>query len=372
MENLPSVDVQTVMDAMSDGVYVCDLDRRILYWSKSAERITGWPAEEILGRRCLDGVLCHVDKDGHQLCGEEFCPLHRSMVTGRRSKQPLIVYARARDGRRIPTEVSVAPIRNAAGEVVGGVETFRDVSSVIRDLERAKAIQAFSLECDLPNDPRVGFTTHYISHDIIGGDYYAVRSLDGDRYGLMLADVTGHGIAAALYTMHLSALWDRFHHLLADPAEFAGRMNTELGKVVKDDASFAAAVCALVDVEKRVVRLAGAGGPPVLVVHPDGTHDCLNCPGFPFGVLEDAPYDEMSTEIRPGDRLLLFSDGAVEVADAAGKMLGIDGLVAMLRDRGYPDSDIQMDALEEDLLKYSDAIRLEDDLTLIEIRFTGA
>jgi serine phosphatase RsbU (regulator of sigma subunit) len=62
----------------------------------------------------------------------------------------------------------------------------------------------------------------------------------------------------------------------------------------------------------------------------------------------------------------------VEVADAGGQMLGIDGLVAMLRGRGYPDSDIQMDMLEEELLRYSNAIRLEDDLTLIEIRFTGA
>ena len=369
MENLPNVDIKAVMDAMSDGVYVCDRDRRIIYWSKSAERITGWRAEEILGRRCLEDVLCHVDKDGHRLCGEEYCPLHRSMVTGLASKQPLIVYALGSDGRRIPTQVSVAPIRNAAGEVVGGVETFRDVSSVIRDLERAKVIQSLSLECDLPDDPRVRFTTHYIPHDIVGGDYYGIRALDGNRYGVMLADVMGHGVAAALYTMHLSSLWDRFRHLLADPAEFAGTMNNELGRIVQGDGSFATAVCGVVDVSERMFRLAGAGSPPILLVHCDGTHEYLECSGLPFGVVEDAPYDQTSIEITRGDRLLMFSDGAVEIENAAGQMLGLDGLLALLRKRGYPDSGIEMDILEEDLLKYSNAIRLEDDLTLIEVRF---
>ena len=66
---------------------------------------------------------------------------------------------------------------------------------------------------------------------------------------------------------------------------------------------------------------------------------------------------------------MLFSDGAIEVHNADGKMLDVDGLVAILENHGYPDCSIDMDALEEELLKYSNAIRLEDDLTLIDIRF---
>ena len=368
MENQPDLDAKSVMDALSDGVYVCDRDRRILYWSKSAERITGWPREEVLGRQCSDDVLCHVDKDGHQLCGEEYCPLHRSMVTGHSSSDPVIVYALRKDGQRIPTQVSVAPVRNGAGEVVGGVETFRDVSAAIRDLERAKIIQSLSLQCDLPADPRVRFKTHYVPHDIIGGDYYAIRALDADRYALMLADVTGHGIAAALYTMHLSSLWDRFHHLLVDPAEFASTMNRELGRVVKED-GFSTAVGGIIDLTSRTFRFAGAGGPPVLLLHSDGTHEKATCPGLPLGMFKDADYDEASIEIREGDRLLLFSDGALEIANAAGAMLGVNGLLDILRELRSPDSDIDMTLLERELLRYSNSIRLEDDLTLIEIHF---
>jgi PAS domain S-box-containing protein len=369
MENISTVEIKGIIDALSEGVYVCDLERRITYWNKSAERITGWTVEDVIGTHCFDGILCHRDKDGHQLCGEEYCPLHRAMVTGTGTRGGLLVYARGKDGQRVPMLVSVAPIRNAQGQVIGGVETFRDASAMVHDLERAKAIQQLALQHDTPEDPRLTFSTHYIPHDIVGGDYYAISKLDDHHYGLMLADIMGHGVAAALYTMHLSQLWDRFGNLVLHPAEFAGRMNKELVKVVGGDSSFATAVCGLIDLKERVFRFAGAGGPQVLLTHADGTHERLESSGLPFGLMDDASYDEADTSLRQGDSLLLFSDGAVEVMDAARTLLGVDGLMTILRKQGYPQTGIQMDTLEEELLKYSNAIRLEDDLTLIEIRF---
>ena len=162
------------------------------------------------------------------------------MVTGTNSTVPLILYAKAKDGKRIPMQVTVAPIRNSAGEVIGGVETFRDVSTMLADLERAKRIQSLSLEKDLPEDARVKFSTFYTPHDIVGGDFFAIRQLNPDQYGFFLADVMGHGIAAALHTMHLSSLWERSCHLLTSPARFAETVNNELEKVVKGE-SFATA-----------------------------------------------------------------------------------------------------------------------------------
>lgn len=370
LEEISTLVNSDILDSLSEGVYVCDLDRRIRYWNRTAERITGWSAKDVVGRQCFDNVLCHIDKDGHQLCGEEYCPLHRSMVTGTGSQGSLLVFAQGKNGKRVPMHVSVAPLRNAAGQVIGGVETFRDALQTVHDLERARAIQEQALQHDVPQDDRVRFTTHYIPHGIIGGDYYAIKKLDDHRYGLILADVTGHGIAGALYTMHLSQLWGRFHNLLVYPAECAEKMNKELVKVVRGDTSFATAICGIVDLENSVFRFAGAGGPEVLLMHPDGTHECLENPGLPLAVMENASYEEMSVEVHQGDSLLLFSDGAVEVMDAAETQLGVDGLIAILRKQGYPKNDIRMDALEEELLKYSNSIRLDDDLTLIEIRFS--
>ena len=203
---------------------------------------------------------------------------------------------------------------------------------------------------------------------IVGGDFFAIQRLDADRYALMLADVMGHGVAAALYTMHLSQLWERYHERLDDPALFTANVNDQLAKVVKTDESFATAVCGLVDLKDHSFRFAGAGGPQVLLMHADGSYNCLESSGLPLAVMEGAAYEEVRVEIAAGDRLLLFSDGAIEIHNADGQMLDIEGLVSLLKTQGYPESNISMDALEEELLKYSNAIRLEDDLTLMEVR----
>ncbi len=60
MENLLTLS-NVILDSLSDGVYVCDRDRRILYWSKSAQRITGWTPEDVVGRRCLDDDLTFIE-----------------------------------------------------------------------------------------------------------------------------------------------------------------------------------------------------------------------------------------------------------------------------------------------------------------------
>jgi PAS domain S-box-containing protein len=357
-----------ILDSLSDGVYACDRDRRIVFWSTAAERITGWQSSDVVGRRCLEDVLCHVDKDGHRLCGEEFCPLHRAMVTGATSAVPLIVFAQGKEGQRIPMQVTVAPIRNPGGEIIGGVETFRDVSAMLADLERAKRIQDLSLETDLPEDPRVRFSTYYVPHDIVGGDFFAIKQLDSDHYGFLLADVMGHGVAAALHTMHLSSLWERHCGLLAEPATFAQVLNNELARVVKGE-SFATAQCGVIDAEHRKLRSVSAGGPPGLVIRVNGTFEPLESSGLPFGMMEDANYEEMEARFDEGERLLFFSDGAVEIHNARKKLLGTEGLVRILQGVGYPASGLRITAIEEQLLLYSSDIRLPDDITFIEVRF---
>lgn len=362
---------EVILDCLSDGVYVCDRERRIVYWSKSAERITGWRSEDVVGRLCLENILSHVDKDGHRLCGKEHCPLHRAMITGVITQVPVIVFARGKDNRRIPMQVTTAPIRNVAGEVIGGVETFRDVSPMLRDLERAKKIQDRTLEHDLPNDQRLQFSTFYMPHDVVGGDYYAIKQLDAHRYGFILADMEGHGVAAALYTMHLSILWNRYYQLLNNPAEFAAAVNQELVLIFGTDVSFATAMCGVIDAQTGTLRLAGAGGPQPLIIHADWQVEMLKCSGVAFGVMDDVLYGEQTAQLETGDSIFLFTDGAFEIQNAKNEMLGIDGFVQILKILDYPQAQLSMYALEEELLKFSNDIRLQDDVTIIEVRFLG-
>ena len=265
-------------------------------------------------------------------------------------------------------QVTVAPIRNPAGEIIGGVETFRDVSAVLADLERAKRIQALSLETDLPEDPRIHFSTYYVPHDIVGGDFFAITQLDSDHYGFLLADVMGHGVAAALHTMHLSSLWDRYCGLLTEPATFAQVVNNELARVVKGE-SFATAQCGKIDAQHRTLRSVSAGGPPGLVIRVNGTFEPLESSGLPFGMLEDSSYQEMEAQFDEDERLLFFSDGVVEIHNAQKKLLGTQGLIRILQGVDYPASDLRIRAIEEQLLRYSSDIRLPDDLTFLEARF---
>ena len=130
---LPDFDPADLLDSLADGVYITDTERRILLWNRAAERITGWPAAEVVGRTCFDNILCHVDKDGHCLCGDEHCPLHRAVVTGTPSESPLLLYARRRNGDRVPVEVTVAPLRDL-GDGRWLMELFHGPTLAFKDL----------------------------------------------------------------------------------------------------------------------------------------------------------------------------------------------------------------------------------------------
>jgi serine phosphatase RsbU (regulator of sigma subunit) len=251
------------------------------------------------------------------------------------------------------------------------VETFRDVSPILVDLERAKKIQEQGLDLDLPADPRVQFSTFFMPHDIVGGDYYAVKQIDGNRYGFLLADMEGHGVAAALYAMHLSILWNRHFHLLKNPADFTAAVNAELIEIFGSVVTFATAMCGVIDVPAATLCFTGAGGPTPLIIHENWVVEEPKSTGPPLGVMEDILYKEKTVKLEPGDSILLFSDGAIEIQNAENEWLGNEGFTQILKSLDYPRKNLSMDSLEEELLKFSNDIRLQDDITIIEVRFTG-
>ena len=133
--------------------------------------------------------------------------------------------------------------------------------------------------------------------------------------------------------------------------------------------SFATAVCGVIDAQQRTLRLVSAGGPPALALCTNGQFEPLESAGLPFGMMEDADYEVTEARFDKGERLLLFSDGAVEVCNAQGELLGVEGLVRILKAAGYPTSSLPIGVIEEQLLLYSNDIRLPDDVTFIEVRW---
>jgi sigma-B regulation protein RsbU (phosphoserine phosphatase) len=210
-------------------------------------------------------------------------------------------------------------------------------------------------------------------YDTVGGDYYAVKALDADRYAFLLADMEGHGVAAALYTMHLSMLWEQHFELMGKPAQFAAMINKELVRIFGNITTFAAAICGVIDARRATLRFAGAGGPPPLIMAAKGDIKKLQSSGLPFGYTEDIPeaaaYQEQTVPLNAGDKILMYSDGAFEIHNAGDEFLGVDGFINILKELKYPRAPLNMADLKLALLKFSNDIRLKDDVTILEARF---
>jgi len=113
-----------LLDRLNDGVYFVDHERRITYWNEGAAKLTGFAAEEAMGRYCHDDFLCHVDRSGERLCTNK-CPLSTTITDGQ--SREAFVFLRHKDGHRVPVHVRVAPIYEHS-RVIGAVEIFNDNS----------------------------------------------------------------------------------------------------------------------------------------------------------------------------------------------------------------------------------------------------
>jgi PAS domain S-box-containing protein/diguanylate cyclase (GGDEF)-like protein len=111
-----------ILDSLNDGVYIVDPDRRILYWNQAAEQLTGYKSDEVIGKRCMDDLLTHVDTKGCLLCNKG-CPLSQVIETGQ--KQQINVIMHHRKGYRLPVQVKGNPILGIGGKVIACVEIFK-------------------------------------------------------------------------------------------------------------------------------------------------------------------------------------------------------------------------------------------------------
>lgn len=112
---------QDLLDQMSDGVYFVTPDRRITYWNRGAERITGYTADEVVGHSCSEGILRHVNDKGTQLCLNG-CPLAAVMRDGKTREAG--VYLHHKDGHRVAVSVRGQALRDPEGNIEGSVEVF--------------------------------------------------------------------------------------------------------------------------------------------------------------------------------------------------------------------------------------------------------
>ncbi|MGE5461874.1 MAG: diguanylate cyclase [Syntrophothermus sp.] len=139
---------KNIIDNLYDGVYFVDRDRVVTYWNKGAERITGYSAEQTLGRRCRDNLLNHVTANGLSLC-QDHCPLAAVMQDGKDREAE--VYLHHADGHRVPVIVRGSALRDEQGNIIGAVESFSNNSNLIGTRRRLRDLRQAAL-----TDPLTG------------------------------------------------------------------------------------------------------------------------------------------------------------------------------------------------------------------------
>ena len=356
-----------VLNSLNSGVYVTDCERRIVFWNRVAEQVTGYAAEEVVGQKCSAGILQHRDRHGHPLCTTDLCPLYRSMVRAQPSDAPILVYAVSKDGRQLALTTSTAPVFDDDGNVIGGVEVFREESESIRQMELARSVQRQMLTPDLPEDERVVFAVKYAPRELVSGDFYHVRKLAEGRFAFFLADAAGHGVSAALSTSLIYALLMECEDSLADPPAFLERINRRACQRVPG-LGFFTAVCGVVDAEAGTLAFSAAGHPPLLLRRAGAdTVEQLPLPSLPAGLQEDAAYEVSTADLQPGDQVLAYSDGATDIELGAEERLGVEGLGRLFVEHGAAD-EAALTPLYGAIMERCTTVEPDDDVTLLSCR----
>jgi len=246
-------------------------------------------------------------------------------------------------------------------------ELRRSRDGLNRELAGAARMQRLILPPQLPEHPGLRFAASYQTSRHAGGDYYDVLPLAEGRFGVMVADVSGHGAPAAIVMAMIRAALHSHPAVHADPGAVLQMLNTHF-EYLWDTEMFATAIYATVDAGRREVRMACAGHPPPLLVR--AGEDARAIAVDAVTPLLMLPFDRVpmsSVELRAGDRLLFYTDGVTERLDADGRMYDLARLQSTISDTAGLPPVALIDHVVADLERFAGGHEPEDDLTLVAV-----
>lgn len=201
----------------------------------------------------------------------------------------------------------------------------------------------------------------------VGGDYYGYVAMADGSLGLAIADVSGHGVAAALYMASAKGALQSEAREALSPADILARVNEVLAGDFSAADMFATMAFVRFFPDARRLVWANAGHNPPLLVRRGGGIDALAASGPAVGLVGGARWGNAEASLAPGDILLVYTDGLVEARDGERRLFGVERLIAAARRPARTATEIRQNVLA-DLARHTGARAPEDDLTLVVVR----
>ncbi|MBD3344111.1 MAG: SpoIIE family protein phosphatase [Chitinivibrionales bacterium] len=242
-------------------------------------------------------------------------------------------------------------------------------SKINNDLEHARTIQQGLLPQNLQDTPAFSIGARYIPAQAVGGDYYDVFEIKPDTYGIIVADVSGHGVASALIMSMAKVLLKTFAGDEISPQKTLERINQTFLTEIKTD-NFVTIFYAILDAGASTLHYTSAGHCPVLVINKDKKSSSrIPADGLFLGVFPDMMLKESSYSYRAGkERLILYTDGLTEAQNGSDEMFEL----GRLEDIALKTSSIEPKKSVDEILQFQRKFcgpgRIpEDDITLLVI-----
>jgi len=246
----------------------------------------------------------------------------------------------------------------------------RQLLDINNELEMAREIQLSILPHEIPKITGMEIAARYIPMSSVAGDFYDFIQIDDKHIGILIADVSGHGLPSALIASMLQvALSGQAGHA-TEPAKVLLGLNRALcGKFTQN---FVTATYVYVDLENNQMRYAGAGHPPMLQWrNSTGKTAQILENGLFLGMFGEASYEALEFSLEPGDRYVLYTDGILEATNSAQEQFGADRLMSFIKNHNHLEAEPFSQTLLDDLAGWSNQTvdqGQQDDITLLLAR----
>ena len=245
----------------------------------------------------------------------------------------------------------------------------RQLTAIRSELETARQIQLSILPREMPRIHGLDFAARYLPMTEVAGDFYDFITVDDNHIGALIADVSGHGMPAALISSMLKIALAAQSSCASDPEQVLLGLNQAL--CGKFQGHFVTAAYVFIDMENNILRYAGAGHPPLIIK--DNTSASVNEileNGLFLGAFPHATYTSVEVPFNIGDWCLLYTDGIPETANTDGEEFGTSRMKLFLQNDESCDSDTFVDRFLETVSGWANRPshrEADDDITFLAI-----